>query len=189
MTPATDPRIRRTRAAVLGTALGLLVERGVAGTTVEAVAERSGVAKTTIYRHWDGQAALVLDAFASVRRPPEDPDTGTLRGDLVALVTGLADAVSRGPAAALWFALVDAAERDPRLADLHHREAEARHAIIRRVVERGVGRAELPRGTDPAEVLDLLAGPIFYRRTTSGAPVDRRYAERLVDRVLRAYPA
>ena len=145
------------------------------------------MAKTTIYRHWNGQAALVLDAFAAVRRPPEDPDTGTLRGDLVALVTGLADAVSAGPAAGLWFALVDAAERDPHLAALHHREAEVRHAVILRVVERGVGRGELPDGTDPAEVLDLLAGPIFYRRATRGAAVDRRYAERLADRVLRAY--
>ncbi|WBC16543.1 TetR/AcrR family transcriptional regulator [Micromonospora sp. WMMA1998] len=186
MSPPTDPRVRRTRALVIDTVLALLAERGVAGTTVEAVAERSGVAKTTIYRHWDGQAALVLDAFAEVRRPPEDPDTGSLRGDLLALVTGLAVAVSRGPAAGLWFALVDAAERDPRLRELHHREAETRHDVILRVVERAVARGELPRGTDPTEVLDLLAGPVFYRRATRG-DVDRRFAERLVDVVLRAY--
>ncbi|MBU8861676.1 MULTISPECIES: TetR/AcrR family transcriptional regulator [unclassified Micromonospora] len=186
MSPPTDPRVRRTRALVIDTVLALLAERGVAGTTVEAVAERSGVAKTTIYRHWDGQAALVLDAFAGVRSPPADPDTGTLRGDLLALVTGLAAAVSRGPAAGLWFALVDAAERDPRLRELHHREAETRHGVILRIVERAVARGELPRGTDPAEVLDLLAGPVFYRRATRG-DVDRRFAERLVDRVLGAY--
>ncbi|WP_233600262.1 TetR/AcrR family transcriptional regulator [Micromonospora sp. M71_S20] len=171
---------------VLATVLHLLAERGIAGTTIEAVAERSGVAKTTIYRHWDGHAALVLDAFDNVRRIPDDPDTGTLRDDLVELVTGLAAALSHGPAAGLWFALVDAAERNPQLAALHHREADARHAVILQAVTRGISRGELPADTDPAEVLDLLAGPIFYRRAVGG-PVDRRHAEQLVARVLAAY--
>ncbi|MFC0003813.1 TetR/AcrR family transcriptional regulator [Micromonospora siamensis] len=184
---ATDPRVRRTRAVVIATALDLLAERGIAGTTVEAVAERSGVAKTTIYRHWDGQAALILDAFDSVRRPPVDPDTGTLRGDLLDLVTGLAAALSAGPAAGLMFALVDAAERDPEVAALHRREAEARHAVILRAVERGIGRGELPADTDPADVLDQLAGPLFYRRAVSGGALDRAFAERIVDRVLAGH--
>ncbi|MEU9828937.1 TetR/AcrR family transcriptional regulator [Micromonospora chersina] len=187
MSATTDPRVRRTRAVVVTTALGLLAERGIAGTTIEAVAERSGVAKTTIYRHWDGQAALVFDAFDSIRRPPEDPDTGTLRGDLTDLLTGLAAALSEGAAAGLWFALVEAAERDPDLATLHRREAEARHAVVLRVIRRGISRGELPADTDPTEVLDLLAGPLFYRRATSGAPVDRSFAQRIVERVLRAY--
>lgn len=101
MSRAADPRMARSRAAVLGTALELLVERGIAGTTIEAIAQRSGVAKTTIYRQWNSQAALTLDALRSILRPPADPDTGTLRGDLVALLTGfaaaLADANATGP--------------------------------------------------------------------------------------------
>jgi AcrR family transcriptional regulator len=187
MDRAADPRVRRTRATVIATALDLLIERGLAGTTIEAVAERSGVAKTTIYRHWEGQGALVLDAFDSVRRAPVDPDTGTLAGDLLELVTGLAAALSEGPAAGLMFALVDAAERDPQLAALHRRTADARHAVILRAVERGIGRGELPAGTDAAEVLDELAGPLFYRRAVSGGPVDRAFAERVVHRVLAAH--
>ncbi|MFY1593158.1 TetR/AcrR family transcriptional regulator [Micromonospora sp. WMMD737] len=181
-----NPRVLRTRATVLTTVLHLLAERGIAGTTIEAVAERSGVAKTTIYRHWDDQAALVLDAFDNVRRTPDDPDTGTLCGDLVELVTGLAVALSHGPAAGLWFALIDAAERDAQLAALHHREADARHAVILQAIERGINRGELPADTSPIEVLDLLAGPIFYRRAAGGS-VDRRYAEHIVTRVLMAY--
>ncbi|SCL34302.1 transcriptional regulator, TetR family [Micromonospora nigra] len=187
MSGVTDPRVRRTRTVVIATALRLLVERGVAGTTVEAVAERSGVAKTTIYRHWNGQADLVLDAFASVRRPPTDPDSGSLHGDLVELVGGLASALSDGPAAGLWFALIDAAERDRDFAALHRREAEARHEVILRVVERGIARGELAEGTDPLDVLDLLAGPLFHRRAVGGATVDRAFAERVVARVLAAY--
>ncbi len=189
MTRPTDPRVLRSRAAVIGATLALLTERGLAGTTIEAVAERSGVAKTTIYRQWDNQPELVLDAFDSVRRPPVDPDTGTLRGDLLDLLTGLARALSGGPAPGLMFALIDAAERDPAFAALHRREAEARHGVILAVVARGIRRGELPAGTDPAEVLDLLAGPVFHRRAVSAGSVSVEFAAQVVDRVLAAYGA
>jgi AcrR family transcriptional regulator len=183
----TDPRVVRSRGAVLSAALDLLAERGIAGTTIEAVSERCGVAKTTIYRQWDGQPALVLDAFGSILRPPPDPNTGTLRGDLLALLTGYATALSDRRATALMFALIDAAERDPGYAQLHRRKAEARYGIVRAVIARGVARGELPAGTDPAEVLDLLAGPVFHRRAVSAGVVDPLFAERIVDRVLAAY--
>jgi AcrR family transcriptional regulator len=189
MNQRTDPRVVKTRAVVIRTTLDLLARRGIAGTTIEAVAEHSGVAKTTIYRHWDSQAALVLDAFGSLLRVPPDPDTGTLRGDLLDLLAGFATSLSAGPATGLMFALIDAAERDPAFAQLHRREAATRHAILLAVVDRGIRRGELPAGTDPAEVLDLLAGPVFHRRAVSGHPVDRRFAEVVVDRVLAAYRA
>jgi AcrR family transcriptional regulator len=185
----TDPRVLRSRAAVLGATLDLLAERGIRGTTVEAISERCGVAKTTIYRQWDGQPALVLDAFGSILRPPHDPDTGTLRGDLLDLVTGFAMALADRRATGLMFALIDAAERDAAFAHLHRQEAEARHGVIRAVIARGVGRGELPADTDPDEVLDLLAGPVFHRRAVSAGAVDPDFAERVVDRVLVAYGA
>ena len=68
-----DPRVIRSRTAVIAATLDLLAERGITATTIEAVAERSGVAKTTIYRQWDGQAALVLDAIGTTVRTPTDP--------------------------------------------------------------------------------------------------------------------
>src|SRR3712207_6176255 len=101
-----DPRVLRSRATVLRTTVALLAERGIGATTIEAVAERSGVAKTTIYRQWDSQAALVLDALDSVLRPPADPATGTLRGDLIDLLGGFAHALSTGPATGLMFGLI-----------------------------------------------------------------------------------
>ncbi len=183
----TDPRTLRSRAAVLTATLRLLAERGIAGTTIEAVAEASGVAKTTIYRQWDNQAALVLDAFDSVLRPPPDPATGSLRTDLIDLLIGLAAALSSGPAAGLMFALVDAAERDPAFAALHRRQATARHGVILSVIGRGIERGELPPKTDPCEVLDLLAGPIYHRRAVRATTPDAHFAEHVVDRVLAAY--
>ena len=187
MARRTDPRMLRSRATVLDTTLRLLAERGIGATTIEAVAEHSGVAKTTIYRQWDSQAELVLDAFGSILRAPADPDTGSLREDLVGLLGGFAQALCTGPAPGLMFTLIDAAERDPAFAALHRREAEIRHAVILAVIIRGIERGELPAGTDPADVLDLLAGPIFHRRAVSAGTVDPAFAEHVVDLVLAAY--
>ncbi|MFS0701693.1 TetR/AcrR family transcriptional regulator C-terminal ligand-binding domain-containing protein [Cellulomonas sp. 179-A 4D5 NHS] len=169
-----DPRVARSREAVLAAALELLLERGIVGTTIEAVAERSGVAKTTIYRQWEGQPALVLDAFDSALRPPVDPETGSARGDLRVLLHGLADALSAGPAAILMSALIDAAERDPAYAALHKREAAQRHAVVRACIERGIARGELRPDSQPDTLIDLLAGPLFHRRLVSSGRVERR---------------
>ncbi len=87
-----DPRVVRSRAAVVEATLALVAEVGIGETTVDAIAERSGVAKTTIYRHWTGKPAIVLDALSSVMAPPADPDTGTVRDDLVVLLEGFATA-------------------------------------------------------------------------------------------------
>ncbi|GAA4605810.1 TetR/AcrR family transcriptional regulator [Actinoplanes octamycinicus] len=179
----------RSKARVLTSALALLAQRGITGTTIEAVAEHSGVAKTTIYRQWESQAALVLDAFDSILALPADPATGSLRDDLVHLLTGFAEALRTSPATGMMFALVDAAERDPAFAALHRRQADTRHQLVLDVITRGIDQGELPADTDPAEVLDLLAGPIFHRRAVSGAPLDAAFAVRVVDRVLTAYRA
>ena len=182
-----DPRVIRSRTAVIAATLDLLAERGITATTIEAVAERSGVAKTTIYRHWDGQPALVLDAIGTTLHTPTDPDTGTLRGDLLDLLGGLADALNTSPAAGLMPALIDAAERDPAFAALHHREAAQRHQVVHTAIVRGIDRGELSPGADPSEVLDMVAGPVFYRRLVSSGVVDRAFAQQVVDRVLTAY--
>jgi len=182
-----DPRVVRSRAAVIAATLDLLAERGITATTIEAVAERSGVARTTIYRQWEGQPALVLDAIGSTLHIPSDPDTGTLRGDLIDLLGGLADALNSSPAAGLMPAIIDAAERDPAFAALHHREASQRHQVVLTAITRGVARGELTPSADPAEVLDMATGPVFYRRLVSSGAVDRAFTQRVVDRVLTAY--
>jgi hypothetical protein len=126
---------------------------------------------------------LVLDAIGTTVHTPTDPDTGTLRGNLLELLGGLADALTTSPAADLMPALIDAAERDPAFAALHHHEAAERH----QVVHTAIARSELTPDADPAEVLDMLTGPVFYRRLVSSGAVDRAFAQRIVDRVLSAY--
>lgn len=183
---AADPRVTRSRERVMAAAVDLVVERGTAGATIEAVAARSGVAKTTIYRQWPHQAALVLDAFRRVAPDAHVPDTGALREDLLILLGGLAGALSSGPAGSLMPALIDAAERDPDLAELHAEEARRRHQPVLAVLARGLERGELPVGVRPDDLVDRLAGPVFHRRFVTGLLLDRGFVERVVDGVLGA---
>lgn len=182
-----DPRVARSRAAVIAATVALVTEQGIGETTIDAVAERSGVAKTTIYRHWTGKPDLVLDALSTVMSPPPDPDTGDVREDLCVLLGGLVRGLADGPLAALLTTMMEGAERDPALADLHRREAAARHQVLRDAVVRGIGRGELARGTDPDEVVALVTGPIVYRRLVAHQPVDDALVSRVVDRVVDAF--
>lgn len=182
---AEDPRVTRSKAAVIEAALALIAQRGVATTTVDEISERSGVAKTTIYRHWNSKPEVVLDAISSQLEPPPLPETGDLRQDLYQLVEGLARALTDSPLAPLMSSLIDAAERDPEFAALHRRHARQRHDVVRRVLRRGIARGELPGDTDLAAALDLLAGPVFYRRLVSQGSVDAVFCRWVVDVVLQ----
>src|ERR1700677_489690 len=84
-----DERVRRSRAAVIGATSQLLFERGFGGATVDEISRRSGVAKTTIYRHWPTRADLLRDACSTLSTPLDTPDAGSLEADLTALMTNL----------------------------------------------------------------------------------------------------
>lgn len=186
---STDPRVTRSKAKVIDAAMALLAERGVAGTSVEAIVERSGVAKTTVYRHWPTRADLILDAIDACIDPPVAPDLGGLHADLHALIGGLCEALSTTRWAALLPSLIDAAERDPEFAEIHHRFATTRTTPLHAVIHRAIERGELPSDTDTDLLADLLSGPVFYRRLVAGEHLDRSYGQRLVDQVLHAYRA
>src|ERR1700683_5289033 len=85
-----DGRVERSRDTVLSAAFELLSQSGVGGFSVDAVSRRSGVAKTTIYRHWPTREALVIDACTRISAEQQTPDTGTLHGDLTAILTNIA---------------------------------------------------------------------------------------------------
>lgn len=180
--------IRSTiRAAVIAATLALLGQRGIAGSTIEADAQRSGVAKTTIYRQGADQPALVLDAIASTLRAPPDPDTGTLREDL-----GPATRRARHSTANQPGGCADAGpdrRRPTRPGVRGPAPARGNPPPPRRpgCNTHGIHRGGLPAGTDPGEVLDLLAGPIFYRRWVSFGTVDQTFTTLTVDPVLAAY--
>ena len=133
-----DRRVARSKAAIMATTVELLAERGVAATTIDAISQRSGVAKTTIYRHWPSKPEVVVDAIGSVLDAPVDPDTGDLSGDLCALLAGLAEGLADDQLQRLLSSLMEAAAHDAELADLHRRHVAGRHDVVRQALRRGI---------------------------------------------------
>lgn len=184
-----DPRVARSRAAVLDATLDLLAERGWSGTTVAGVSDRSGVAKTTIYRHWPSLTALILDAFGSLPRPATTEPSRDLYADLVTMLCALADELEQARWSRCLPALVEAAEREPQVAALA-REVEREHR--RPLVERlavAAAAGDLAGETDVEQMAHMLADPLFYRRLLTRERTPTRFIEALVDRALRAFGA
>jgi AcrR family transcriptional regulator len=178
---ALDARVLRSKQAVLAATFELLSETGLAGVSVDAVAERSGVAKTTIYRHWSSRAALLLDACAKMNIPREAPDTGSLRGDVTVLMHDIAGRLQTARFSATLPSVIDAAERDPDIAKVHAELNAGLVSAFREVIERGQRKGEVPRGREAAAVIASLLGPLFYRRWFSREPLDERFVRGVID--------
>ena len=147
-----DRRVHRSREAVLGATFELLTESGLGGVSVDEVSRRSGVAKTTIYRHWDTRSDLILDACARISADQEAPDTGSFEGDATALLTGIARLLRTANWSSVVPSIVDAAERDPEVAAIHGRIQRGAHGTVARDHRaRGAQRRAAPghrRGRD-----------------------------------------
>lgn len=181
-----DPRVARSRAAILDATVELLLEGGVHLTTVDAIAERAGVSKATIYRHWPSREQLVIDALESLKPHHDLPDTGSVRDDLVDLLGRLRDHLD-SPVAAGFTSMLGAAEHDPELAQLRQEYTAARRRPSELVVERAQARGELPADLDTDLFLSMVVGPLFYRRVVQGRPVPKRWCTQVVDAALRAF--
>jgi AcrR family transcriptional regulator len=181
------PRPRTPEDPILRATVDLLAEHGIGGLTVDTVAATTGVSKATLYRRWGSRAQLIHAAISSMQQPFVEPDSGSLREDLVLLLRQLVAYVSRRDSGRLLPALVDAAARDPELAVLQRQTAQAARAVYERVLRRGIDRGELPADVDTALVIDLLMGPVLYRRHTMQNTVRGSYADAVIDTVLAAF--
>jgi AcrR family transcriptional regulator len=182
-----DPRVVRSKAAIVDACAELLAEEGFGGVSIEAVAARSGAAKTTIYRHWPSREALLIDAFGACAGPcGQTPDTGSLGDDIVCMLTGLAEKLADPAWCASLRSLVDAAGRDPELARLHAAFVADRRRPLTDVLERGVERGLLPAALDVDRACALLLGPLFYRAMVTREPVDEDFVRGIVEGALPA---
>jgi AcrR family transcriptional regulator len=181
---ALDVRVRRSRATVLGVTAELLLERGFAGASVDEITRRSGVAKTTIYRHWPTRGDLLRDACSSIGTPLQVPDTGSFEGDVTALVTSLAHLLRSEKWTSVLPSIIDAAERDPDIAAVYSRLQKGYSAPLLFIVQRAMERGELPKPTDAATLVAALTGPLFYRRWFSREPLTSAFAKQIVRLVL-----
>jgi len=179
-----DPRIERSRRVILEAVLDELGEVGYGALTIEAVAARAGVGKSTIYRHWSGKLALVEDAFRTLKAQAVIPDTGPIRDRIIAFLEQLATLVEESTYSACMPALIDAAERDPQVRAFHCEFSEEKRAVLVGVLRDAVTNGELPADTDADLLADALVGPIVLRRLMSYEPFDPKQVPALVDQVL-----
>ncbi len=184
--PSPDERVLRSKKAVLAATYALLSEAGLGGVSVDEVSKRSGVAKTTIYRHWPSRSALLLDACAKMASKPEPPETGSLQGDLEVLAAYIAGRLPTAPWASVLPSIIDAAERDPQLAAVQARIHSEMRNVFRLVIERAQQRGEISRSVDSAELIAAILGPLFYRRWFSREPLTERFVKNVVARALAA---
>jgi AcrR family transcriptional regulator len=181
---AGRPRCPVAHHNILCAAQELLEESGYADLTIEGVAARAGVAKTTVYRRWPSKADLVMEAFLMAIMPSSPPDTGSLREDLRRQVRLLIK-VLNGPLGRTVAALVGGGQMDEGLTAEFRRQYQAvRSAEIEEVVKRGIARGEIRADVNVEVLIDALYGPLYYRLLLRHAPLTARYAEELVELVL-----
>jgi AcrR family transcriptional regulator len=175
--------------AICEAVLGLLGEVGYDRMSMDAVAARAHAGKATIYRRWPNKAALVTSALraCSGADPSGDytlPDTGSVRGDLLAI----GEAKSKDTPAELMDALPGlllAMRDDRQLASLVHAQLETDlRDVYREIVRRGVARGEISPDADPDLLVEVGFGLAIYWIVMRGKPIDASFSEYLVDRVL-----
>ncbi len=180
------PRSEKAQGAILEAAAELLLEKGLAAVSMDAVATRAGVSKATIYRWWPTKETLALDAlYHEWAGVPPPRDSGSLRGDLLSLLRPWARLARRRPYGRVIAGLVTEAQMDPAFARQYRtrfvqpRRDQAR-AIFRRAIERG----EIPADTKIEVALDVLYGPIYHRLLHGHAPLNDRFVRDVIDTAL-----
>lgn len=179
-----DPRVERSRRVILSAALDLFGEAGYGGLTIEAVAARAGVGKSTIYRHWCGKLDLIEDAIRTLKAPLQPPEEGSVRERVTALLADIAGQLADSTWSRCLPAIIDAAERDPEVLAIHKRLAAERRQVMVDLLAEGVAAGEIADGTDLALLGECLVGPIIVRRLLLHEPLDPGAVPALVAQVL-----
>lgn len=161
---AVDPRVERSRQVILEATLQLLGEVGYGALAVEAIATRAGVGKSTIYRHWCGKLDLVEDALATLKTTVLIPDAGTFRERLSTYLTEIAAALNDSTWSSCLPAMIDAAERDSDVREMHRSYTCGRREVLESFLKEGMAAGDLAEGTDVRILAEALIGPILARR-------------------------
>lgn len=181
------PRDPRTRAAILAAARALLERGGLTAVTIEAIAQKAGVSRPTIYRYWPNATAVAMAAFLDASGAPEAARSArapyaALRAQLHAVADAFAAPTGRSVAA-----MVAAAQSETELAKAFRNEFIARNRdATRLLLERCIEDRLIAPPADMELALDLVFGPLFYRLLMGHAPITRGFVDRLLDTVIPA---
>jgi AcrR family transcriptional regulator len=175
-----------TRERALSAATDILRREGYSRLTMERVAAKSGVAKTTLYRRWPTKAALCMELYLEVAsRELQDPNTGDVASDLKHIFNTVLRLQAQTVAGPAFIGLLAEAQLNPEasaafLADF----ATQRRAVTRQVLKRAIERGEIRADTDIDVVIDALGGAMTFRLLQGHAPLSRKFADGLVELVL-----
>jgi AcrR family transcriptional regulator len=181
------PRDARADAAIMAAAVEVLADKGPGGFTVDEVAARAGCGKATIYRRWSSRGSLLLDTAHRMGVEPDLVDTGSVRDDLVGVVTQLGTKLRETPAGRILPAVIAEASINPEMRVVLRGFVRDRRSRPRAAVMRGIERGQLPPDIDVDLLLDVLGGAAFYRELVAGQPADEAWVSALVDRVLAGF--
>jgi AcrR family transcriptional regulator len=176
-TPRPGGRTARNRTAIFEATVLELGKSGYAELSVDAIAARAGVHKTTIYRRWRSRDELVAAALVELASQQlEVVETGNIDRDARVLARSVARILSQASGAAVVRAMVTATQPDGRPAIISQFWA-SRLQAVRPMLDRAVQAGQLPRGTDPAQVIGAIAAPLYFRLLVSSEPVTQRAAD------------
>jgi AcrR family transcriptional regulator len=176
--------------AILAVTVEMFAEIGLDALTVEGVAARAGVGKNTVYRRYPNKVDLVVAAVRHAMNVGElPPDTGTTRGDVLALVDGFVTSLTSTPIGRVLPILVAARTRVPELDTAFGDIVAEKRARSAAVVQRGIERGDLRPDVDVDLVVDSFVSGVFYRFLVSHAPLDAGFRESVVDETFRAFGA
>jgi TetR/AcrR family transcriptional regulator of autoinduction and epiphytic fitness len=180
-----DPRVERSRAVIRQAALDELGEAGYGAFTIESVAARAGVGKSTIYRHWRDKLDLIADAFESAHEHMVPSiATGTAAERIKLLVRHVTEVAGDSTFSRCIPALIEGARHDRRLREFHHGYSARRRRGLTDLISEGIGSGEFATAADPDLAAQAILGAIFYGRLMSAEPFDPARAGDLVDAVL-----
>ncbi len=186
--PLSEAARDKARAA----AFEVIATSGVAGFTVDAVAKRSGVAKSTIYRHWDSANALLIDTIDCMVVPFPTPDTGSMAGDLQSFLDVLTPMFDDPTMIRTMLGTMAAAAFDEELGRIHQELITERKRPIREMIERAQARGEIRDDVPIETIIDMIEGPFLARfllRRSERNAGDERLMVELIMNSLRRHDA
>jgi AcrR family transcriptional regulator len=183
-----DPRVSRSRAAVIRAATDLLVEGGPSAVTVDSIVQRSGVAKSTIYRHWESRDDILLSVIESCApaMPTPDPDRDVVEA-LREIVYAMADALNDPEWARVLPALLMLKNHESGIAAMNDRLEHEQEKTLSILLDRAVAEGVLRPDVDTQEAATMLVGPLLFAHLTESVKLDRAFVDRALDNFLRAY--
>ncbi len=180
------PRSTSAQTKMLDSTRTIIVERGVSACTIEEVASRSGVAKTTIYRHYGGLDELIFAAVAQDISQTIAPDTGSLHGDLIEIQSQYVEVASSATVRELFVWMMGRAVTSPAHADLFRSVRVQPQGPTVIALQRAISRGELDPTTDLDMAMHIIQGPFISKRIVDNTDITPQQIETMVDTAIRA---